>query len=100
MSSPKGKPVPIAPMRRFIMDLIHFARKVPSVPVSKVMDVHELGLVRSSHPAKPSWSILFMKAFANVAEKHSALQAILPGLPVGQALRASRIVVRTGSGAT
>src|SRR5438270_4184698 len=58
MNEPKGHVVPISGPRRFIIDLIHFAHQVPSVPVSRSMDVSPLFGARAEHPAHPSWSIL------------------------------------------
>ena len=46
MSAPKGRIVPIAPMRRFVMDLVYFAHQVPTVPVSRVIDVSDLAAAR------------------------------------------------------
>jgi hypothetical protein len=81
MHEPKGFYVPISGPRRFIIDMMHFARQVPSVPVSRTMDVARLAEVRSAHPARPSWSVLFMKAFALVATEHSALRRALLDFP-------------------
>lgn len=67
MSEPKGRTLPLSAPRRFINDMTHFARKIPSVPVSRMMDVGDLIGPREAHPARPSWSVLFMKAFAIVA---------------------------------
>lgn len=81
MSTPKGRIVPIAPMRRFVMDLVHFAHKVPTVPVSRVIDLSEVAAARSAHPSRPSWSVLFMKAFAVVAARHAPLRRAYLGFP-------------------
>lgn len=81
MTEPKGRGVRITGTRRFIIDLIHFARKVPSVPVSRTIDVSRLFDARDAHPARPSWSLLFMKAYALVCAAHSPLRRAYLGFP-------------------
>ena len=38
MHEPKGSILPITGPRRFIIDLVHFARRVPSTPVSRLVN--------------------------------------------------------------
>jgi hypothetical protein len=81
MSSPRGRMVPISAPRRFIMDLVHFAHKVPSNPVCRTMDVSAIRRAREEHPDRPSWAILFMKAYALVAADHPPLRRAFLGFP-------------------
>ncbi len=81
MHEPKGRSIPLSGPRRFIIDLVHFARKVPSVPVSRVMNVADLATLRRLHPARPSWAVLFMKAFALVAEQQPRLRRAILTFP-------------------
>ncbi|GAC1336130.1 MAG: hypothetical protein NVSMB14_03780 [Isosphaeraceae bacterium] len=81
MHEPKGRTVPILGPRRFIMDMVHFAQRVPTIPVSRVMDVGALGEARLLHAAKPSWAVLFMKAQALVAAEQPPLRRALLGFP-------------------
>ena len=74
MHEPKGRKIPISGPRRFINDLVHFAGRVPSVPVSRSMSVGPLMEPRRAHPAKPSWATLFMKAYAHVASANPPLR--------------------------
>jgi hypothetical protein len=80
-NEPKGHFVPITGPRRFIIDLIHFANQVPSVPVSRVIDISPLREPRSAHPMRPSWQIVFMKAYALVARDHPPLRRALLNFP-------------------
>lgn len=84
MREPKGHYVPMRGPRTFILDLLHFAKRIPTVPVSRVMDVGELIAARRAHPARPSWSLLFMKAFALVARVHPRLRRAYVGFPWGR----------------
>ena len=81
MHETRGRSLPLSAPRRFINDLVHFARKVPSVPVSRMMDLGELIAPREAHPSRPSWSVLFMKAFAIVAAEHPPLRRALMTFP-------------------
>ena len=81
MHEPRGRRVPLSAPRRFVIDLVHFARKVPSVPVSRVVDVGALRGPRAAHPSRPSWQVLFMKAFALVAAEHPSLRRALLSFP-------------------
>ncbi len=81
MREPKGVVFPLSVPRRLIADLLHFARRVPSIPLSRLMDVSELQVARRSHPARPSWSVLFMKAYAQVAIDHPPLRRALLEFP-------------------
>lgn len=81
MREPKGVVFPLSVPRRLIIDLLHFAGRVPSIPLSRVMDVSALFAARRAHPARPSWSVLFMKAYARVAMDHPPLRRALLDFP-------------------
>lgn len=81
MHEPKGRGVPITGPRRFIMDMVHFARGVPTIPVSREMDLGAVGEARLSHASRPSWAVLFMKAQAMVAAEQAPLRRALLGFP-------------------
>lgn len=81
MHEPKGASVPLTGPRRFVIDLVHFAHQVPSVPVSRWMNVAPLVGPRQDHPARPSWSVLFMKAYALVCAENPPLRRALLNFP-------------------
>jgi hypothetical protein len=74
MQEPKGRYLRLPGPRRFIGDLVHFAHRIPSAPVSRSINVSELVEPRKSHPARPSWACLFMKAYALVGAEHAPLR--------------------------
>lgn len=84
MREPKGVEFPLSVPRRLISDLLHYSRRVPSIPLSRVVDVSALAGARRAHPARPSWSVIFMKAYAQVATEHSPLRRALLDLPFRQ----------------
>ena len=81
MHEPRGRSVPLSGPRRFIIDLVHFAKQVPSVPVSRQMDVGPLLGPRVAHPLRPSWAVLFMKAYSLVAAANPPLRRALLTFP-------------------
>ncbi|AGA29165.1 hypothetical protein Sinac_5011 [Singulisphaera acidiphila DSM 18658] len=81
MHEPKGRILPLSGPRRFIIDLVHFARQVPSTPVSRVVNVSALMEPREHHPSRPSWALLFMKAYALVGVQHPPLRRALLEFP-------------------
>ncbi|MCA1685090.1 MAG: hypothetical protein LC745_03730 [Planctomycetia bacterium] len=81
MHESKGNSLPITGPRRFIIDLIHFARQVPSTPVARTVNVSALFAARADHPSRPSWAVLFMKAYALVGANHPPLRRALLQFP-------------------
>jgi hypothetical protein len=81
MHEPKGSFIPITGPRRFVIDLVHFARQVPSTPVSRTVNVSALFQPRIAHPSRPSWALIFMKAYALVGENHPPLRRALLEFP-------------------
>lgn len=81
MHESKGSNLPITGPRRFVIDLIHFARQVPSTPVCRQVNVSPLFEARQNHPARPSWAVLFMKAYALVGAANPPLRRALLEFP-------------------
>src|SRR5438128_10978349 len=67
MAQPVGRNIPLSLPRRFICDLVHFAHKVPSVPVQRRMNLGPLLAARQEADPRPSWCALFTKAYGMVA---------------------------------
>jgi hypothetical protein len=79
MSGQAGRSLPLTTPRRLICDLLHFARKIPTVPVQRWIDVGELAEARLRLEYRPGWCALFTKAYALVAAQVPALRrAYLP----------------------
>jgi hypothetical protein len=69
----KGRCLSLSPARRMVMEILHHGRKVPALPLSKVMRVGQLAAARKAG-AFVSWTALFMKAYSLVAERHAELR--------------------------
>jgi hypothetical protein len=79
MHDQPGRTLPLSLPRRFITDLVHFARKVPTVPVQRVMDVGAVRAARELAAPRPSWCAIFTKAYAQAAAEIPELRrAFLP----------------------
>jgi hypothetical protein len=76
-----GHYLPLPGPRKFISDLVHFARRIPSAPVARTIDVSALSEARVRHPARPSWSCVFMKAYALVGAANAPLRRSLLEFP-------------------
>ena len=81
MHEPKGRTIPLSGPRRFIADLVHHASRVPTVPVARQFDLGPLVPARREHPSRPSWALLFMKAFGLVAAEHPPLRRAYLSFP-------------------
>jgi hypothetical protein len=72
--SDRGSRIAVSPARRMVMELLHHARQVPSLPLSRVLDVSSTVAARRAHPTPPSWLAIFLKAYGLVALRHPELR--------------------------
>src|SRR5437763_8596680 len=81
MGEKVGRTLPLSLPRRFICDLLHFAQKVPTVPVQRRMNLSSLLAARRQAYPSPSWCALFTKAFATVAAGRPELRRAYLTIP-------------------
>src|SRR3712207_3587786 len=81
MAQPVGRTMPLSLPRRFICDLLHFCRKVPSVPVQRRLRLPEVVAARALARPRPSWCAIFTKAYALVTAARPALRRTYFSLP-------------------
>jgi hypothetical protein len=74
MHEPQGRYLPLVGPRRFIGDLVYFAHRIPTAPVSRTIDVSALAGPRKQHDARPSWASVFMKAYALIGAANPPLR--------------------------
>ncbi len=74
MSKRTGTRHSISYFRRLVIDLMHFSRKVPSVAIERRMKLGRLMTARQACDPRPTWSALFMKAYALVSARTPALR--------------------------
>jgi hypothetical protein len=76
-----GFNLPLSPPRRLICDLMHFARKVPTVPVQRRMRLAAVVAAREAAATRPSWCTLFTKAYGLVAAARPPLRRAYLSFP-------------------
>lgn len=74
MGLTRGRTIPLSPLRRVMCDLLHFSRQVPLVAIERRFDLGEVIAVRQRMQRRPSWFALFLKAYAQVAQRRDELR--------------------------
>jgi pyruvate/2-oxoglutarate dehydrogenase complex dihydrolipoamide acyltransferase (E2) component len=69
-----GRAIRLSRPRRVVIDLLHFARAVPSLPVQRRMNLAAVAAARQACHERPQWSAIFVKAYAIVAQEFPALR--------------------------
>jgi hypothetical protein len=73
--------MPLSLPRRQICDYLHFAAKVPTVPLERGMNVARLAHARELAVPRPGWCAVFTKAWGIVCARHPALRRAYLGWP-------------------
>ena len=81
MREPTGRYLSLPGPRTFIGDLVHFAPESHRAPVACTFDLSAVAEARVRHRARPSWSCVFMKAYALVGAEHAPLRRSLLEFP-------------------
>lgn len=82
----------LSPARRLIIDLLHFARRVPSLPVERTMELGEVRKLRAKFLDRPCWTALFIRAFGLLASEFPALRTSYLGWPYARLFEHNRSV--------
>ena len=88
MREPTGHYLPLPGPRKFIGDLVHFAPDSLGPGCRDRSISRRLSRRGSGTPARPSWSCIFMKAYALVGAENAPLRRSLLEFPVATALPA------------
>lgn len=70
----RGRRLSLSLPRRLLCDMLHFARRVPSVPVQRRMNLARVAAARAAASPRPSWCAVFTKAYALVASARPELR--------------------------
>jgi hypothetical protein len=81
MGKKVGRTIPLSIPRRLIGDLLHFAGKVPTVPVQRRMNLAAVAEARARAPRRISWCAIFTKAFARTAAQTPELRRAYLSFP-------------------
>lgn len=77
----EGRYFRVSRFRQLVIDLMHFSAAVPSITIERRMDLAQLVAVREACRPSPSWSAIFVKAFAVVAARTPLLRTAYLTLP-------------------
>lgn len=77
----QNRTIPLSLPRRLVCDLVHFAHQVPTVPVQRMINVTALQQARKEVQPRPSWCVLFTKAYAMVAAEYPELRRAYLSFP-------------------
>jgi hypothetical protein len=77
----RGRSIRLSIQRRMVIDFLHFARAVPTVPVQKHLSIADLVAARAACRDRPRWTAMFVKAFALVADEMPVLRRAYVKLP-------------------
>lgn len=78
----KGVCIKMSPGRRMMCDFLHFAKRVPTIPVAREMNLGLAAEARCKVEGAASWTCIFMKAYALVAVEQSFLRQALLSTPL------------------
>jgi hypothetical protein len=62
-----GKRLRLTPARKLVIEMLHHARKQPSIPVARLMNVGRLAVLRQETDV--SWTAIFLRAYGLVAQR-------------------------------
>lgn len=71
---PVGKTVPLTVGRKLVHEILHHARKVPSLPLARTCQIAPVVMARRQALPAPSWVAIFMRAYGLVARQHPELR--------------------------
>lgn len=77
----RGRWIGLSRPRRFLVDLLRLAARVPTVPVQRRMMLAEVVAARNAAADRPGWPAVFLKAYALVAREVPALRRAYVRLP-------------------
>jgi hypothetical protein len=80
----KGRNIPLSLPRRFVGDLLHFAKRIPSVPMQRRMDLSRVIDARACQEQRISWCAIFIKAYSMVADRQPELRRTYLSFPWGK----------------
>lgn len=77
----RGRMIPLSVPRRMVIDLLYFARSIPTVPVQKRMSLEPLMAARAACKDRPRWTAIFTKAYALMAREFPEFRRAYVKLP-------------------
>lgn len=76
-----GRFIRLSLPRQYIIDLLHFSQKIPSIPVQRSMNIGKTLAARKRLSSPPSWVMIVSKAYAIVCQEFPPLRQSYLALP-------------------
>ena len=92
MAQVTGHRMPLPLPRRWIADLLHAGRRIPTVTVERTINVSALATARRRIVNPPAWVLLFTKAYAIVAAHRPELRRAFMPFPWSHLFQADESV--------
>jgi hypothetical protein len=70
----KGIRLSLSPARKMVGELLYHARKVPSIPLSRRLNVAAVSNARRLCTSPPSWMAIFVRAYGLLSTRHVVLR--------------------------
>ena len=77
----RGRMIRLSVPRRVVIDLLYFAKGIPTVPVQKRMSLGALIAARAACKDRPRWTAIFTKAYALMARDFPEFRRAYVKLP-------------------
>lgn len=77
----RGTAIALSAPRRFLIDLMHFASGVPTVPVQRRMRLAAVSAARRAAAPRPGWAAVFLKAYGRVVAATPELRRAFVRVP-------------------
>lgn len=76
-----GHRIKLSLPRRFVCDILHFAKKVPTIPMQRRMQLADVISARAASSHRISWCAIFLKAYSIVAAERPELRRAYLSFP-------------------
>jgi len=81
MAEARGKRLRLTPARKLVLEMLHHAQRIPSIPVARSMNLAPVAAARARVANPPSWTALFLHGFGLVAQRFPELRRAYIPLP-------------------
>ena len=78
----KGVRLALSPARKMVGELMHHAGKVPTIPLSRGLNVAGLADARRPCTPPPSWMAIFVRAYGLLSVRHAVLRRAYMRWPI------------------
>jgi hypothetical protein len=78
----RGRAIALSRARRLVVDVLHFAHKIPTVPVQKRMSLAAVAEARAACAERPRWTAIFMRAYGLLAREIPEFRRVYVKLPI------------------